>query len=171
MEFRKAKINEVSEIMGIVKMAQNYFKSKGIDQWQNNYPDQRVINDDILKENSYVLLNNSKIIAIAAVFFAEENTYKKIFKGQWLSDLDYAVIHRIAVSDKYKRQGAASFILRKVENMCQKKGVNSIRIDTHHRNMPMQRLIEKNGFKYCGIIFLEDGSKRLAYEKLISGKY
>ena len=28
----------------------------------------------------------------------------------------------------------------------------------------MQHLFEKNGFKKCGIIYLEDGSERLAYQ-------
>lgn len=168
MKFRNAEINEVSEIMGIIKEAQNYFKSKGIDQWQNNYPGPGIIIDDIIKGNSYVLLEDNRIIAIAAVFFAEERTYRKIYNGQWLSNKEYAVIHRLAVTNKYKRNGAANFIFKKAEDMCQKKGVSSIRVDTHHDNITMQKLIEKNDFKYCGIIFLEDGSKRLAYEKLIS---
>jgi hypothetical protein len=29
----------------------------------------------------------------------------------------------------------------------------------------MQHLIEKHGFSYCGIIWLEDGTERLAYER------
>ena len=168
MEFRKAEISEVAEIMDIIKEAQDYFESKGINQWQNNYPDLRVINDDIIKGNSFVLLKDNRIIAITAVFFFEERTYRKIYNGQWLSDKQYAVIHRIAVANEYKRKGAASFILKTVEDMCEKKGVSSIRIDTHHDNIAMQKFVEKKAFKYCGIIFLEDGSKRLAYEKLIS---
>ena len=31
----------------------------------------------------------------------------------------------------------------------------------------MQRLLEKSGFKYCGIILLEDNSERIAFEKII----
>ena len=31
----------------------------------------------------------------------------------------------------------------------------------------MQRLLEKSGFKYCGIIYLEDGNERIAFEKII----
>ena len=42
----------------------------------------------------------------------------------------------------------------------------NIRIDTHHDNKIMQRLLEQNGFVYCGIIFLADASPRLAYQRI-----
>ena len=43
-------------------------------------------------------------------------------------------------------------------------------MDTHEDNISMQRLLEKNNFKYCGIIYLEDGNKRIAFEKLSIGR-
>ena len=46
MNFRKSTKSDVSKIMEIVKQAQEYFKSQGIDQWQNNYPNDEVINND-----------------------------------------------------------------------------------------------------------------------------
>jgi len=35
---------------------------------------------------------------------------------------------------------------------------DNIRIDTHHDNKIMQRLLQENGFVHCGVIFLTDGS-------------
>ena len=43
-----------------------------------------------------------------------------------------------------------------------------IRIDTHEDNVVMQNLLKKLGFKFCGIIHLKNGDKRLAYEKIKS---
>jgi hypothetical protein len=31
----------------------------------------------------------------------------------------------------------------------------------------MRRMLEKNGFVYCGIIYLESGDERVAYEKIV----
>ena len=45
------------------------------------------------------------------------------------------------------------------------KGIKNIKIDTHEDNLIMQKLLEKNSFKYCGVIYLLDGSKRIAFEK------
>jgi RimJ/RimL family protein N-acetyltransferase len=43
--------------------------------------------------------------------------------------------------------------------------IPNIRIDTHRDNAIMQHLLEKNGFVKCGIIYVEDGSPRIAYQK------
>ena len=47
MEFRKSTINDMPDIMNIFKQAQSYFKENRIDQWQNNYPNENVISNDI----------------------------------------------------------------------------------------------------------------------------
>ena len=43
-----------------------------------------------------------------------------------------------------------------------------MRIDTHEENLGMQGLLKKLGYHYCGVIYLENNDKRLAFEKLIS---
>ncbi len=167
MEFRKAVETDINNIMNIIKEAQVYFQEQGIDQWQNNYPNWEVISEDIAAEISYVLLKDSNIVATAAVAFTGEKTYDAVYEGEWLSTNEYAVIHRMAVADKYKGLGFSSHIIKKVEELCLNKGVRSIKVDTHEDNLAMQRLLKKNQFKYCGIIFLEDNSKRIAFEKLL----
>ncbi|MGI6537553.1 MAG: GNAT family N-acetyltransferase [Caldicoprobacterales bacterium] len=167
MEFRRAVVSDINRIMDIIKQAQAYLKEQGIDQWQNNYPNPEVIREDIEKGYGYVLLKDGKIIGTAAVSFDGEKTYEKIYDGNWLSSFDYAVIHRIAVDSDFKGQGFASVIIKNVEKMCSDKGVYSVRVDTHEDNKSMQRLLEKNGFQFCGIIYLADNSKRLAFEKLV----
>jgi len=55
-----------------------------------------------------------------------------------------------------------------IEKMCLEKGIHSIKIDTHEQNISMQRLLDKNGFQYCGVIFVADQSPRVAYEKILT---
>lgn len=165
MEFRKAVKTDVNNIMNIIRQAQDYFKELWINQWQNNYPNAEIISNDIDNKNSYVLLKDNNIVATAAVSFDGEKTYDSIYEGQWISDDEYAVIHRIAVDGNYKGLGLASEIMKNVEQLCLNKGVYSIKVDTHEENLSMQNLLKKNKFQYCGIIYLEDGSKRIAFEK------
>ena len=53
------------------------------------------------------------------------------------------------------------------KELAKEKGVTSIKIDTHEDNEAMRRSLIKNGFDYCGIIYLTDGNPRVAYEKLL----
>ncbi|MGL4760050.1 MAG: GNAT family N-acetyltransferase [Sarcina sp.] len=165
--FRKSKIEDVEKIMYIIKQAQDYLKSQGIDQWQNGYPNAQTILNDIKNDVSYVLEENGEVLATTVISFDGEPTYDKIYKGQWLSNYNFAVIHRIAVNNDYKGRGLAGKIIEATQEFCTEKDVKSIRIDTHIENISMQNSVKKNGFKYCGIIYVCDGSDRVAFEKLI----
>ena len=167
MYLRKSNEKDLREIMKIISQAQAYFKENEINQWQNNYPNIVTIISDINKNESYVLVEQEDIIATSVISFNGEKNYENIYNGQWLTNEKFAVIHRIAVSNNHKGKGIAAQILKYVESMCREKGINSIKIDTHEDNISMQKLLKKSGFKYCGIILLEDRSERIAFEKLI----
>ncbi|WP_050615101.1 GNAT family N-acetyltransferase [Bacillus testis] len=167
MEFRKTVESDIDRIMMIIKQAQLYFKQNGIDQWQDNYPNRQTFKQDIANGCSYVLEKEGKIIGTSVISFDEEVTYRNIYDGQWLSTGDSAVIHRLAVDSQYKGLGISSVIMKQAERMCAEKHIHSIKVDTHEENMPMQRLLEKNGFTYCGVIYLQNNSKRVAFEKII----
>ena len=167
MEFRRAVETDINNIINIIKQAQGYFKEKGINQWQDNYPNSETIISDIAKKNSYVLIKDDNIVATAAVSFDGEKTYESIYEGEWISNNEYAVIHRIAVDNTYKGLGLSSQIIKNVEKLCLNKGIYNIKVDTHEENISMQKLLEKNKFQYCGIIYLEDRSKRMAFEKTL----
>ncbi|AEB76384.1 GNAT family N-acetyltransferase [Clostridium botulinum] len=167
MEFRKAIKTDINNIMKIIKQAQDYFKEQGIDQWQNNYPNVETISSDIANKESYVLLKDNNIVATAAVSFSKETTYDSIYDGEWISNSEYVVVHRIAVDNNYKGLGLSSEIIKNVEKLCLSQNVHSIKIDTHEENLSMQKLLKKNKFQYCGVIYLEDKSKRIAFEKIL----
>lgn len=167
MEFRKSTKADIVKIMDIIKQAQAYFKEQGIDQWQNNYPNEEVINNDIENDDSYVMLDNNNIIATTVISFAKEKSYENILDGKWITNDDYGVIHRIAVDNTQKGKGLSHKIIKYAEEVCKQNDIHSIKVDTHEQNIPMQSLLKKNGFEYCGIIYLEDGGKRVAFEKIL----
>ncbi len=168
MEFRRTTAADLGSIMDIIRQAQEYLKNQGIDQWQNNYPSTGTILEDIRKGYGYVLLENNRILGTVAITFDGDRNYDFI-DGKWLTDSPYAAIHRIAVQSGYKGKGLASVIIGNIVRMCQDKGTQSIRVDTHEKNLSMQRLLLKNGFLACGVIYLQDGAKRLAFEKILQG--
>lgn len=167
LSLRHTKLEDVERVMEMIKQAQQYFKENGIDQWQNGYPNAQVIENDIQNGHSFILLKNDVIVGTIAISFEGEVTYNKIFEGDWKTNDEYAVIHRVAVDTDLKGVGLSSEMIKQTELMCNKKGVRSIKVDTHEDNRAMQRSLIKNGFEYCGVIYLADGSKRVAFEKCL----
>lgn len=166
MEFRKSVEKDIDEIMKIINEAKLYFKENNINQWQDGYPNEEVILNDIKNKESFVIIENNKVAGTVAVSFRGEKTYNKIYEGKWLSNNDYAVIHRIAISNEFKGLGIGSMIIEEAQKLAFERNINSIKIDTQKDNLSMQKLLIKNDFKYCGLIYLEDKSERVAFEKL-----
>lgn len=164
---RNSKNEDVEAIMSLINQAQAYFKENNIDQWQDGYPDDKQIEDDIKRKCSYVL-DNDKIIGTMYFAIEDDENYASI-NGQWLTyNESYAVIHRIVVDNSYKGQGLAKQLLDYVINECQNKNIHSIRIDTHQDNLSMQHFLTKNGFILCGDITLKSGDPRIAFEKILN---
>ncbi|SIS57256.1 GNAT family N-acetyltransferase [Salimicrobium flavidum] len=165
MEFRKTRKDDLPEIMPMIHEAQQKFRAQGISQWVDGYPDAETISSDVDKGESYVLADEKEIVASTVISSRQEVTYRTIHEGEWLSDADYLVVHRLVVKEDRKNERLASLLLQKTEEIAEDLSIMSIKIDTHEENLPMQNLLKKNSYEYCGVIYLEDGSKRLAYEK------
>ena len=171
MNFRKSTFDDVDRILEIIEKAKIELRKLGLDQWQNGYPNREVIENDVKNGISYVLEEISKkIVGTIVLSPKKEEPYSKI-EGKWITTDDYIVIHRLAVDSEIKNKGIATKILEFSEKECIKNKILSIKADTHGNNEPMKRFLEKNGFSYCGVIYLDKGSdigeKRIAYEKII----
>lgn len=153
-------------IMEIIHDAQQYLATQNIDQWQDGYPDESVMLADIEHYESYVVKNEGEILATAMFTTRLEPTYS-IIEGNWLTEKDstYGVIHRMAIKSEYRKHGIAQYIFDEFENQLIENSIKSMRIDTHKDNIGIQKLLKKRGYTYCGIIYVANGSKRLAFER------
>lgn len=163
--FRNALPEEAEAIWEILQQAIRRRKEDGSTQWQGGYPNLDTVKNDIAKRNSYVLSLDGKIIATAAIVLNDEPTYEEI-DGQWLSDEDFIVVHRVAVSDEVVGKGIATKFFQIIEEFALEKEVFSIKIDTNHDNYAMLRILEKLEYVYCGEIQVYDGPRK-AFEKTL----
>ena len=157
---QKADISQLPRILEIYEKARAFMAESGNpDQWGTGYPPEEMIRQDIRDGKSYVNLKGEHIQAVFYFAVEADPTYGYI-EGEWLNDDPYGVIHRIAVDGSGRGVAAEcfAFAAQRCEN---------IRIDTHEKNIPMQRCLTKNGFARCGTIYLEDGDPRIAYQKVI----
>jgi len=128
-----------------------------------------VIKEDIANEYGYVLELEceGKIVGTVALSFDGEPWYDDICNGKWITNGDFLVIHRLAVSSDVRGTNLASEVIKQAEKLCASRGVSSIKIDTHEDNIVMQKFVKKNGFEYCGVVILGNEGERLAFEKLL----
>lgn len=158
MIIRQATRNDLPEIMDIYANARSFMAMSGNgDQWGTVYPSVDLIERDI-DTKMYVAEENSSIACVFYYAFEHDPTYDEIFDGNWQNPEPYGVVHRIASARRVK--GAARFCLDWAFNQC-----GNLKIDTHRNNIPMQNLLKSLGFTYCGIIHLESGDERLAFQK------
>ncbi len=156
---RQAEAGDLDRILEIYACARAFMAENGNpNQWGKTNPPKERLVEDIRQGNLYAVANGRKICGVFAFFLGEDPTYREIFEGAWLSAAPYGTIHRIA-SD------GSGGIFPAVLVWC-KKRIPHIRIDTHHDNTVMQHVVEKAGFQRCGIIYIADGTPRIAYELL-----
>ncbi len=87
-----------------------------------------------------------------------EPTYARIEDGAWPGEEPYYVLHRIASGASV--HGFAAFVF----DWCLQQ-FPVLRVDTHGDNRPMLHLLSKAGFRRCGIIHVENGTPRIAFQK------
>lgn len=128
-------------------------------QWGDRcHPHDDVLLKDVVDGTGYAIVKDGRVHGTFAFIRGEDPTYTVIENGAWPNDLPYGTIHRIASDGEVK--GIFDIALSFCEKSC-----NEIRIDTHDANKRMQHIVEKNGFVRCGIIYTDDGTPRIAYQK------
>ena len=159
MEIRLTTKNDLDEVMEIYRKARAFMRSHdNPTQWLGGKPTREQIEEDIEKQQGYVCIHEGKIAGVLCFFIGKDPTYANIGNGNWLSDDTYAVVHRIASSGEFK--GTGTFMMEWAFNE-----FPNVRIDTHEDNYVMQNMLKKLGYSYCGIIHLENGDPRMAYQK------
>ncbi len=169
MKIQNATTAHLPAIMNIVKEAQAYLASLQIDQWQDGYPTQELFERDVDNKECFVITNDQNEVMGTVMFsIRPEPTYTQI-DGHWIIPVNepYGVIHRLAVSNRFRSTGMARFVFDYFENMLKEQGISNLKIDTHPDNQGMQKLIKNRGYAYCGVITLESKAIRLAFEKAV----
>jgi len=152
---RRASPADLERILEIYAHARAFMIENGNPtQWKDGYPRRDMLEEDIQLQRLYVV-EGEQICGVFMFTVGDDPTYSHI-EGRWGSDAPYGVIHRIA--------GIGGGIFDAALNYCTSR-IHHLRIDTHADNKPMQRAVEKAGFTRRGIIYVADGTPRIAYDR------
>lgn len=148
---------DLPRILGIYANARGFMAKTGNPtQWGTTHPPREQLERDIFLQKLYVAKREGKIRGVFYFCVEEDPTYGVIHNGAWREQSSYGVIHRIA-SD-----GSGGLVKAAVEFALGQ--ISHLRIDTHEDNRVMQRAVEKAGFARRGVIYIADGTPRIAYD-------
>jgi len=163
--FRKATTSEIPAIWEILQQAIVRRKRDGSEQWQDGYPNPDVVKKDVDAGHGFVLTEGDTIIGYTAILINDEPEYAKII-GEWLTNDDFVVFHRVAISENHLGKGLSKKILESIEEFALSNNISSIKADTNFDNTAMLKIFEKSGYKYCGKVYFRGGERR-AFEKVL----
>ena len=166
--FRKATAKDIPQIWKIIQQAIVRRKNDGSQQWQDGYPNETVIQQDIAKGVGYVLTDDDMIAGYAAILFNDEPAYEHL-NGTWLTNDHFVIVHRVAISDDYLGKGLAQKIFLFTEDLAVDNNIFSIKVDTNFDNIGMLKIFEKLGYSYCGEVTFRAGIRK-AFEKKLARK-
>lgn len=159
LTIRPATAADLPALEGIYRAARGIMAASGNPtQWGTTHPARRLLEQDIARGQLWLVCRDGVPHAAFALVPGQDPTYA-VIDGAWQSDAPYATIHRLGSDGRCHGVFAAAvgFAAERFPHL---------RIDTHADNRIMRKLIPRAGFGYCGIIRVEDGTPRLAYERL-----
>lgn len=158
---RKATMADMSALRQVYAAARRFMADTGNPhQWGTAKPAETQLVEDIHREQLYVEEIDGRVCAAFALVMGDDPTYGYI-DGVWQDSTPYGTIHRLAADGTNH-----GFFARCVDFSARQ--ISHLRIDTHRDNRVMRHLVEKHGFSYCGVIYLENGDPRLAFERSAS---
>ena len=153
---RRANPADLERILEIYRYARQFMADNGNPtQCKDGYPARDMLEEDIRLKRLFVV-EAEEICGVFMFTIGDDPTYSHI-EGHWGSNEPYGVIHRIA--------GMGGGIFETTLEYCTQQ-IHHLRIDTHADNKPMQHVVEKAGFTRRGIIYVADGTPRIAYDRI-----
>ncbi|GAB3915217.1 GNAT family N-acetyltransferase [Mucilaginibacter boryungensis] len=164
MQIRVATLNDIPAIMQVIAEVVPQMRAVGNLQWDNTYPNPAVFEQDINVNQLWLADVAGEIAGVAAITTEQYPEYAQV--GLDISETAI-VVHRLAVSPRYKGQGIAVALMQQAEKEAIRRGIKFLRIDTNSQNTIAQNLFIKTGYVFAGEIGLEfrPGMRFYCYEK------
>lgn len=156
-QIRKATALDLQELLRIYAAAKGIMDAAGNpNQWAAGYPGEALLLNDIRQDFLHVVIREGIIRGCFVLATGEDPTYREIYEGAWSSVAPYATIHRLAGDGSGGIFDACMEYAKSLHPY--------LRIDTHRDNRIMLKKLPRAGFRRCGIIYLENGSERIAFD-------
>jgi GNAT superfamily N-acetyltransferase len=164
IEIREASTADIEPILDLVRACIAGMRSRGIDQWDEVYPDRRAIESDIRGGTAVVAIGDQTIAGFAVLDEHQEPEYGEV---PWSSSRA-AVIHRMMVAPLSEGRGIARALMTFLERRATSTGYSSIRLDAFVNNPRAVQFYERCEYRRAGQVRFRKGDF-YCFEKELRG--
>jgi len=162
---RKASLEDLKDIMEIIKQTIVGMSSYNNNQWDENYPKEKDFINDIQKEDLFVIERDGKIAGFICINKEEPVEYDEL---NWTLNEPAMVVHRMSVSPVYRRNGIGTELMKFTDELALKNNLSYLKTDTYSINPNMNALFVKCGYKLIGeMSYLGKEKPFNCYEKML----
>lgn len=150
LKLRRAEIGDLNIIIDIFKNAIKAMNNNNINQWDEIYPNNTILEQDVLKNQMYVGIKDNVIVSAVVVNDEFDEEYKN---GNWKYKNDnFAVVHRLCVNPIYQNKQIGKDTMIKIEELLKAEGIQSqsVRLDAFSQNPYALRMYENLGYLKVG---------------------
>ncbi len=119
----------------------------GINQWDEVYPNEEIVNAAIERESLYIIRKNDVVIAGVGLDTGQPEEYSTV---NWQCSPPALVVHHLFVHAGYWRQGFAATLMQFAESIASGKSCLSIRLDAYSGNPAALGLYANRGYDHVG---------------------
>lgn len=142
---RYANVSEIPDILHIARRCAALMAKNGIYQWNEAYPSMDIFENDIERNELYILKQSNKIVGTIVISTFMDDEYVPV---QWLTpNSKNAYVHRLAVDPELQGKGFAQKLMDFAEARSREDGFASVRLDTFSQNKRNQKFYEKRGYQ------------------------
>lgn len=160
----KINLQDINEVMCLIKEVISEMENNEISQWDDVYPDYKIIFDDIHTGAMFGIFKN---LELAGIVVLDKNQSPEYSSVEWeFESGNPLVMHRLCVRPKFQRQGVAKQLLKFSEQFSDNNSYTSIRLDAFSGNPSALNLYENNGYLKRGMVTFRKGDF-YCYEKAL----
>ena len=155
MVFRKANVEDFHHIKDIFGKALLRMTEMGIDQWDEYYPNEDIIKNDIAKGELFAGYLNG--IAVSAIVLNERQDPEYSEINWQYRDGKAGIIHRLCVHPHAQGMGIGRKTVAFIEKEALRLQCRHIRLDTFTNNPSALALYRSLGYQYAGDVMFRKG--------------
>ncbi len=164
IEIKNLDASCINTLTSILHRVVEHLRKNGIDQWDELYPNEKILKLDLNSKTAFGLFYDSKLAGYVVLNDYQDAEYSEI-QWQYTSGRQL-VIHRLFLDPAFQGKGLAQKLLSFAETFAKENGYTSIRLDAFPENTSAVKLYERNKYHMRGYVRFRKGLF-CCYEKLL----